>query len=785
MMKNMKLSLTLALSVACCAVSAAQDVVSDSLGTHASSVKTVEGLLQGQVAGVRVWSMDSSPMSASGVSIRGVNSLRGNGAPIYIVDGTVLNASNFKNIDPLWQYGNDAFASPLSTLSFMTPDDIESVQVIKNASATVLYGSKGANGVVLINTRRLNQEKMQVVLDSDVDVSVPMLGGLSRTAVSHNHRLMLGSMKDRTGYTLSAYFRDDNYLLPHTGSMKGGLRTTFETKANPVVWFGLNSQLAVGQTSNTAATAWYGEESLTVNMRKEGADVQGWIDDFDDNALDFRAVNSIWLKLNLFKGFSFKFDLGTDYEYQTRSFWWGNGISLGRNNNGVASILRTSVFSYNASGIFDYQCYIAGEHHLKITAGSQVYGNWDVFNTMNGTDFYDHSLRANGLNIAASKARIHKYDMMYFTCGILGDISYDWKNQAGVNVAYRTDFTPEYGTWEMYPSVSAYFDLARTFLKGETLLSTLKLEGGYGESGREDYVPYDFIDAYTVGPYEKVDQSIAAFHDARSYIHTKEWNVSLGLGLFGDRLTLEAGYYDRSTADRLSLYCLGEKGDKFWHFTERKETASQESVIANKGVELTLGAVPVKTRDWNWSISVNGAYNINRITSLAAEDEGGKSVGWDIMATRNIEGQPVSAIVDHKGNVLGNPVPKYHGAVGTALRWKDLVLDVLADGAADFNILNMNRMSVNNAVRVKPEYVEKGDFLRLARVSLSYDMPLKVRGIDSFQVRMSACNLAVLTSYSGWTPDVNSFALSNYRLGIDYGSYQAARTFILGFNIKF
>jgi iron complex outermembrane receptor protein len=378
--------------------------------------------------------------------------------------------------------------------------------------------------------------------------------------------------------------------------------------------------------------------------------------------------------------------------------------------------------------------------------------------------------------------------MKYFTLGMFGHLKYDWKGQLGVDAAYRTDFNPEYGTWDMYPSASAYVDFGRILLPGNEVLSTLRLEGGYGESGREDQVPYDFLGAYTSGAYEKVDASVAAFHDGRSYLHTKEWNVSLAFGFFGDRITLKGTYYDRSTADKLSFYRLGEipEGDRWWYFTQRTELASQESVIANNGVEFTLGAVPVRTKDWNWSININGAYNINRVASLAAEDQGGMSIGREVVATRNIEGCPVSSIVDYKGNVLGNPTPKYHGAAGTALRWKDLTLDVLADGAADFDVVNLNRMAVENRISIKDKYVEKGDFLRLARVSLAYEIPLRyVRKIESLQVRFSACNLAVLTSYSGWTPDVNSFALSNYRLGLDYGSYQAARTFVLGFNIKF
>ena len=101
-MKSIKLFLIL---VALCAlsgtVSYAGDVVKDTLGTTASSAKTVETLLQGQVAGVRVWSQDGSPMSAAGVTIRGVNSLRGGQQPLYIVDGSILNDSNTRSVDPL------------------------------------------------------------------------------------------------------------------------------------------------------------------------------------------------------------------------------------------------------------------------------------------------------------------------------------------------------------------------------------------------------------------------------------------------------------------------------------------------------------------------------------------------------------------------------------------------------------------------------------------------------------------------------------------------------------
>ena len=817
----------LTLSAIFSTVAYAGDVVKDTLGTTASSAQAAEVLLQGQVAGVRVWSQDGSQMSASGVSIRGVNSLRGGQQPLYVVDGTILNDSNTKNIDPLWQYGDVAYASPLSQLSFLTPNDIESIEVLKNTSATALYGSKGANGVVIITTKKIKDERSVISWDSNVGFANPLMNVGGQAGISHNHKVMVGGTKNKSTYTLSGYFRDDNYVIPGTGSIKGGLRTSFETQANPVVWFGFNSNLNVGKINSAAATQWYGQESMTLSMRNPEASIDGWAADYDDHALDFRAVNSMWLKLNLAKGFSFKMDVGADYQFNRRSFWGGEGTPFGAQNNGAAAILNTSSFAFNASGVFNYNVYLAQKHHLNVSVGAQALGSWDVFNTMNGMDFYNHYIRYRSLNFAASKAQLYNYNRKMFSLGVFGNISYDYDGIVGVDLAYRTDLNPEFGSWNMYPSASAYWDVRRTFFADSDVVSALRLEGGYGESGKDDIMAYEFLGDYTVGEYIDVDPNATSFFDGRSYIHSKEWNVALTFGLFDNRLSVTAGYYQRQTSDILSIYSKGEEvvtqpeisdeeeegnesedGEddtpafvpehRFWKIADRKEVSSQESVVANKGIELSLTAVPVRTKDWTWSITANAAYNYNRIAKLAVEDQGGMAIGHytvgegdeaqtlPVIATSNIEGQPVSSIVDAEGNVLGNSTPEYYGGLGTTLRWKDLSLDVLADGAADYNIVNLNKMARAGKTAVSGTYVDNGDFLRLARVSLAYNIPMKnVKWIESFKVFATATNLAVWTYYGGWSPDVNSYAASNFRLGMDYGSYPAARSFVLGLSIKF
>ena len=315
-----------------------------------------------------------------------------------------------------------------------------------------------------------------------------------------------------------------------------------------------------------------------------------------------------------------------------------------------------------------------------------------------------------------------------------------------------------------------------------------------------------------------VEATATPFFDARAYIHNEETNVSLTFGMFDDRLSLTAGYYNRRTVDELSVYAKGEEllteppaseedpdadpsddeepefvpEHRFWQYKDREEVSKHQTILENEGVELSLTVVPVKSKDWTWSITANGAYNFSNIYRLHPADMGGLSIGkvgensTPLIATENREGYPVSSIVDEKGDVIGNPTPKYYGGISTALRWKDLSLDILADGAAGHQILNLNKMYADGARGVTGTYVENGDFLRLARVSLAYNIPVKnVKWMESLKVFATASNLAVFTSYNGWSPDVNSYAASNFRLGMDYGSYPAARSFVLGLSIKF
>ena len=144
-------------------------------------------------------------------------------------------------------------------------------------------------------------------------------------------------------------------------------------------------------------------------------------------------------------------------------------------------------------------------------------------------------------------------------------------------------------------------------------------------------------------------------------------------------------------------------------------------------------------------------------------------------------------ITEADKELLGNPLPKYFGAFGTTFSAFGATLDVMFDGAGDFYIFNLNKL-VSEAAKpyvITDSYVERGDYLRLSRVSLSYDIPVGLKWVKALTVKASGCNLLTLTGYSGWNPDVNSYGISNLSCGLDYGSHPLVRTFLLGISAKF
>jgi len=255
-------------------------------------------------------------------------------------------------------------------------------------------------------------------------------------------------------------------------------------------------------------------------------------------------------------------------------------------------------------------------------------------------------------------------------------------------------------------------------------------------------------------------------------------------GFAEDRLTFYLGYYNKKSTDTFTAYSFGEQGEEYYGWTDRKDDFSQATTISNKGFEAEVCAEIVKSSNLNWTVDANVAFNTNAVTEVSANDVNGRSVGNGLVVNKNVVGNPVSAIYDANG-MIGNPLPKAFGGLGSTWTFGNWSVDLLANGAFGFDILNLNDMLFDKAT-VSSKYIEKGNYLRLSRLSAGYTIPIKkVEWIDKVSVSATALNLFTLTGYSGWNPEVNCYGSSCYNYGIDYGSYPTARALVLGVCLNF
>ena len=768
-------------------------------------------LIQGTVSGVRVSAVDGNPDGARNVNIRGINTIRGDSQPLWVIDGVVLGNELARNLDGFWQYGESSYQAPVNSIPFINPEEIESIEVLKDISATALYGALGANGVIIIKTKRAKENEPWLYLKSNIGLNAPSKAG--KVGIMHNHAIGVSKMTDNASYRVSGYYRHQGGVVDNSKSNEFALTAGIETKANPYVWFGINTILAAGGVSSPGSTAYYGKPSTLLLARYpdffEGDTKQGWKEDFDDDTRDYRVVTSAFLTLNFTKTLRLHTTAGVDFQDDRRLIWYGNGTSFGKESNGAASSLSTVLLSTNVKSELNWKQYFAEDHLVNLSAAAEILFTMDKFNTMNGMDFFNHSLRAKGLSAAGSHAEIHRFSHNYFHHAYYARAEYAYKDIVGVDGMFRVDFTPKYRDSKpvFYPSANAWIKFD-SFIPENDGISGLKLKGGWGISGREYAVPYELTSSWLRTDYPVAEVGSESFYWSLNTLKSSEWNVGLEASLWKNRIVIGAKYYDKSTVDAFTMYLSGIKGERLWNPGPRKTILERNASLDNRGFEFDLDARLVDLQDHKLRIFATAAFNVNQISEIGRDDIRGLNVGSGSYLNVNIighqpgemfgyttddTGEPADITADGKVTeadrvILGKAYPELTGSFGAAYSWKGLSVKMLWTGASGHNIVNMNRMLQDGVEQLTDKYVEKGDYLRLTNFGVDYAFDLerlKIKVLKELKISASVSNLLTVTGYSGWNPDVNSFGVSVLSGGIDYGSFPAIRTVMLGLTVKF
>ena len=778
---------------------AAQEMVTDTLGTVKSVATGPADLLRGELSGVRVSSVDGSPNGQLNVNIRGLNTLRGDSQPLYIVDGAVIGSTINQNLnafylnggltingDKLPDYSGRSYTSPLGNFSWLNPHDIESIEVIKDMSAASLYGMQGANGVVIIKTRKPKAGERNFWLNSNVGVDMaPQNNYAFKTGILTSHDLGVnGVFGTNSFYNVSGFIRHNDNAVKNTGATVGGLAINLETMANDVFQFGLNSYLSFGNYLSPAATNFIGQPSTMMLARYPGSfagdNLIAWLNSYDEDVIDYRTVNSVWLQVNFTRTLKLKVSGGMDYQNQTRYIWYGNGTSFGKEFSGATSILNNTLMNYNLKGELKFDRNFAVKHHVFAALEYELNGYTNRTNAMCGTNFDLPYLRGKGLSASASLHAISKFTRDYFQHGGYALAGYDYDGMVGVKGSLRGDYTTGYDSKPLWmPAGEAFVNFKKMLLPDTDAISTLKISGGYGCAGREMVLPYEYLSAYA-SDLPMIEKGTEPYFDGYNRLMSKEYNVGLNVGFLNDRINLAVKYYDKVTDDNLKVCNYGKILADLWTKTsEWTLVEERNSTISNNGFEVDADFKFVQKKDVSWSARVNGAYNLNSVISLDEKDQIENNLVQGTYLTANEKGKSV-------GQILGcNTLPTVYGGFGTNLSVHGFTLDAQFSGAAGFNIINANRLFDAEATEITNDFIERGDYLRLDCLSLSYDIPMNVKWMKSLRVNLAAHNLFTISDYSGWNPDVNSFGVNVRSYGVDYGSYPLLRSVVLGLSLRF
>lgn len=780
-MKRIALSALCVCLAVCAARSQHFASVTDTLGFDKMAGVEISDLFRDRISGVRVCGTDGTPMEWKNIDIRGINTVRLDNRPVYIIDGVMIETSSFDIFNPFWRGEGATTASAMNPLFHISPYDIENIEILKDATATAIYGAKGANGVVIVTTKKSARNDNLVELHSNFGVDVPAIQ--LPAAVEHNHHVKIAGCGNASSYNISANLRQLSGVAPGTGGKFFGLNANFETTADKLIWFGINSILGMGNGNGISGACRFGEKSYSLALRGIGSDPDKWVSDYDDGFLGYAASISPWLQVNLLPGLSWKTTAGADFRGISRAFWYGPETEFGNDENGAASLNISRVLAWNLNTALTFNRYFKN-HHITVTAGFENYGDSDSFNTIEGEDFFVKELRANGLNLMNSAQYTHKYNYSYVHNALFAAADYDFSGFAGASAVLRADRTGRYGNgFTLYPAVSGYVDAAKILLPGSEVISSLKLEGGWGVTGREKVLP-DLSVSNEEQPY----------YENLVSLNSSEWHAGLYAGICGGRIEAQVKYYDRTTVDRMDNWCFGTHGVNYWYYSERTLAGTRSTTIANRGIEADLSALILSGPQLKWSVNANATWNANQVMSHDYADAEGPDAG--ILALANLPGKSVNTIigyvVDDKGfyvdgnadgkispadcEIIGSSIPRFFASAGTTLSFGNLTFDMRFDGAAGHMLVNLNKLAAEGFDKVTRRYVYSGDFFRLSRMSLRYDIPVKAGWLKGLAVTGSGYNLLCSTRYGGWNPDVKA---------TDYGTMPFVRRFILGLNVKF
>lgn len=849
-------------------------------------VSSPEQLINGKVSGVQIMSNSGSASAGSTIRVRGGASLNASNDPLIVLDGV-----------PLEQGGISGNSS--NFLSMINPSDIESMTVLKDASSTAIYGSRASNGVIIITTKKGQQGAVKVNFNTtnSMQTRAQMVDMLSRDEFvnvinqfgSANQKSLLGTANtDWNDEVYRTAFGTDNNLsvsgsidkwLPFRVSVGYYNQSGLVRKDNVERWTGnvvltpsffqdhlkltINAKGTLNNNSfNNGGAVWaaatfnptipvysgndkYGgyNEALDADGYPVNAGVRnprGLVDLYDSKSKVSRFIGSMDVdyKVHFLPDLKLHATVGADYA----------------KGDGTIHVPVYAAQSYNKDeslGGSDYKYGPQKNENRLLT----LYANYakyfeDIKSNVDLTAGYDYQYwksttplyytkSAAGTNLSTVKASDYRHVMLSY----YGRINYSFDGKYLLTATVRRDASSRFSKdtrWGTFPSVALGWTLTEEpWLKNQKVLSNLKLRASYGVTGQQEGIGnYNYLPVYTysvTGAEAFINGQYINTYRPEAYVEnlkwetTTSWNFGLDFGFLNGRIGGAIDFYTRKTKDLLASVPTAA-GTNF-----SKTILTNVGNVDSKGIEVSLNATPIQTKDWEWNLSYNFTWQNMKVKNLSLTKGGSQTnvkVGPSIDAYQfqvlsegyepymfyvyhqlydSKTGKPIEgayADLNNDGEIndadlyrYHSPAPKYIMGLSTSLRYKQLTLGMsfranidnyvyngmgMSTGA--FETVSYNNSQLNNLNTsflktgfktrqyLSDYYVENASFLKLDNLSLSYNVG-KINKWASLTVSAMVQNVFTITGYSGTDPEVPN--------GMDNSFYPRPRTYSVSLGLQF
>lgn len=849
-------------------------------------VSSPEQLINGKVSGVQIMSNSGSASAGSTIRVRGGASLNASNDPLIVLDGV-----------PLEQGGISGNSS--NFLSMINPSDIESMTVLKDASSTAIYGSRASNGVIIITTKKGQQGAVKVNFNTtnSLQTRAQMVDMLSRDEFvnvinqfgTDNQKSLLGTANtDWNDEVYHTAFGTDNNLsvsgsidkwLPFRVSVGYYNQSGLVRKDNVERWTGnvvltpsffqdhlkltINAKGTLNNNSfNNGGAVWaaatfnptipvysgndkYGgyNEALDADGYPVNAGVRnprGLVDLYDSKSKVSRFIGSMDVdyKVHFLPELKLHATVGADYA----------------KGDGTIYVPTYAAQSYNKDeslGGSDYKYGPQKNENRLLT----LYANYakyfeDIKSNVDLTAGYDYQYwksttplyytkSAAGTNLSTVKASDYRHVMLSY----YGRINYSFDGKYLLTATVRRDASSRFSKdtrWGTFPSVALGWTLTEEpWLKNQKVLSNLKLRASYGVTGQQEGIGnYNYLPVYTysvTGAEAFINGQYINTYRPEAYVSdlkwetTTSWNFGLDFGFLDGRIGGAIDFYTRKTKDLLASVPTAA-GTNF-----SKTILTNVGNVDSKGIEVSLNATPIQTKDWEWNLSYNFTWQNMKVKNLSLTKGGSQTnvkVGPSIDAYQfqvlsegyepymfyvyhqlydSKTGKPIEgayADLNNDGEInesdlyrYHSPAPKYIMGLSTSLRYKQLTLGMsfranidnyvyngmgMSTGA--FETVSYNNSQLNNLNTsflktgfktrqyLSDYYVENASFLKLDNLSLSYNVG-KINKWASLTVSAMVQNVFTITGYSGTDPEVPN--------GMDNSFYPRPRTYSVSLGLQF